>query len=282
MPTSYTLPRLSSPTTFTRHGLLACESSLFAFSWSCPETRSPLHPPTDRPRRGLQFTLVRLLLPATGTVALLRRAGQDATPATDGPQLSLLRLGQPAVRRTDGFLDSGRLRLWPGDRSRTDRQGRQGRRKAAPQPTAEDSPGHLNSHQPLAAGLLQVLQLRRGQLQRPGHRSGCCGLAMGHLFPDHVATGNQFLHFPVDELHDRRLPGPGGRHRQPGRLRVLRLDVSPTGRRADHPVPRGGPAARTANPHARKVRSRNGTVHPRTVQEGPAGQFVRPAGRPGL
>ena len=136
-------------------------------------------------------------------------------------------------------------------------------------------------HQPLVTRLLQVLQLRRGQLQRPGHRSGCCGLAMGHLFPHHVATGNQFLHFPVDELHDRRLPGPGGVHPQPDRFCLLCLDVSPVGRWTDHSLSRGGPATRTANPHAREVRSWNGAVQPRPGQEGPAGQLVRPAGRPG-
>ena len=67
----------------------------------------------------------------------------------------------------------------------------------------------------------------------------------------------QSMSYTIDVYRGQR-----GRDAQPRRLRLLRLHVSPTGRRADRALRGGGRPAADADAHGREVRARRGDVRP--------------------
>ena len=229
---------------------------------------------------GLQLARLRLLLPPAHAAALLCRAVARSASGADAAELSLLRLGQPAVCRAAAVLDGGGLPLRPGHRRERTAVARPAR-AAAPQtarcwraqpheprhcsqprdagarprarvararhgtnPRATGRRHRVGLHQPGAARLFQVLQLRRGELRHAADRTRARRAASRAGLPDHAAARHQLLHLPIDELHDRRLPWTRRSAAELHRLRLLCLDVPAARGGTDHPVlGSGGPAA---------------------------------------
>ena len=110
------------------------------------------------------------------------------------------------------FQTLDRLRRRPGHR-RLDppawsRPTRKARRRTPSVGRRSDRADRLDLQQPGAARLLQVLQLRRRQLQRAGRLARAPGARSRRRAAGGAAARHQLLHLPVDELRHRRLSRP--------------------------------------------------------------------------
>ena len=145
------------------------------------------------------------------------------------------------------------------------------RPESKPAPGGDDL-GGFESH---SARRLQVLQLRRRQLQLAGCLGGAAGCRPRVGPPHRPATRHQLLHLPINELLDRCLPGRGDGFAQSDRLRLLRFDVPAAGRRTDHPILGDSGPAPEPHAHAREIRARRLVLRPGHGQEDSARQPVR-------
>ena len=216
-------------------------------------------------RGGLLLIYLRFRLPAAHAGRLLPRATAATPPTARVAQLRLLRMVEPGVRAAHALQHAHRLRL------RTS-----GGRTRAAHPTTPRRPDRLHRHEPRSAWILQVLQLRAGELQRAGERVGRRPPAVGHLLSRHAAARHQLLHLPVDERHHRHLPRSGAPALEHHRFRLLRGAVPTAGRRSDCQVPRGVRPASQPGAHLGQVRA-GGIV--RRLRHGEESHAGKPGGQ---
>ena len=187
---------------------------------------------------GVQLLPLSLLLPPCRASVVLRRPQAGETPDPDDSELHLLRLGKPAVLVPAPVLDAHRLHRRPCRRA-----GRaelmvvyhsQTRSPWLQEQTATRCADRLDLGESHTAGVFQVLQLRRRELQRgcrlagsAGHRTRCD--AAGGAAPRH-----QPVRSAVPELRDRHLSRPYTRDQELQRFSLFRDDVSPARGGSDH------------------------------------------------
>ena len=196
-------------------------------------------------------------------------AGSDFIPPAAGPlQKRAAAGGQPAVLRL------GRAEVHPAH-ARLHHPELSGRPASCPaaRPGQNRRAGAGGGGQPGPAGVLQVLQLRRGHSGCPAAPPGAAGAR------NRPAVGHQFLHLPGHELHHRPVPRQHPAAEKLVFAGAVHQLLPPAGGRADRALQRGGSPA--AQPHRRPDRLllRHQALSVRSLQKGdPLQLLCRPGG----